>query len=231
MRFADDASGGFEHRDDAERFGAELRKRFPQFPRALHPEKTRLIECGRCAAERRQRRGHGRPETFDFLGFTPRCSKTRTGKVTVRRKTLAKRRRQKLQDITAALRERMHWPIPPQGAWLRRVLLGHYRYYAVPRNGSRLTVLREVIRRSWGRTLRRRSQRHRRTWQRMYALVERWLPSPHILPPYPAQRLRVTTRGRSPVRECRTPGSVRGVLGNRHPYRDQLSKKDVRKKR
>ena len=167
VRFADDAIVGFEHRDDAERFWAELRKRFQQCHLELHPEKTRLIEFGRFAAERRQRRGQGRPETFDFLGFTHMCSKTRTGKFTVRRKTSAKRLRKKLQDIKAALRERMHWPIPQQGAWLRSGLLGHYRYYAVPRNGSLLKVFREGIRRYWGRTLRRRSQRHRMTWQRM----------------------------------------------------------------
>jgi group II intron reverse transcriptase/maturase len=200
VRFADDAIVGFEHRDDAVRFWAELRERFRQFHLELHPEKTRLLEFGRFAVDRRQRRGHGRPETFDFLGFTHICSKTRTGKFTVRRKTIAKRLRQKLQEIGQLLRERMHWPIPHQGAWLRSVLLGHYRYYAVPRNGRLLKVFREVIMRYWCRMLRRRSQRYRRTWQRLYALVERWLPSPHILPPYPAQRLRVTTRGRSPVR-------------------------------
>jgi len=200
VRFAEDASVGFEHRDDAERFWAELRERFQQFHLELHPEKTRLIEFGRFAAERRQRRGQGRPETVDFLGLTHMCSETRTGKFTVRRKTIAKRLRKKLQEVKAALRERMHWPIPQQGAWLRSVLLGHYRYYAVPRNGSLLSVFRETIMRCWCQTLRRRSRRHRMTWQRMYALAEQWLPKPHILHPYPAQRLRVTTRGRSPVR-------------------------------
>jgi RNA-directed DNA polymerase len=212
---------GFEHRDDAERFWAERRERFQQFHRELHPEKTRLSECGRFAAERRQRRGHGRPETFDLLGLTHRCSKTRTGKFTARRKTIAKRLRKKLQEVTAALREHMHWPIPQQGAWLRRVLLGHYRSYAVPRHGSLLSVFRETIMRYWCQTLRRRSQRHRMTWQRRYALAEQWLPKLQIRHPYPAQCLRVTTRGRSPVRECRTAGSVRGVPGNRHPYRDR----------
>ena len=200
VRFADDVIVGFEHRDDAVRFWAELRERFQQFHLELHPEKTRLIEFGRFAAERRQRRGQGRPETFDFLGLTHMCSKTRTGKFTVRRKTIAKRLRKKLQGVKAALRERMHWPIPQQGAWLRSVLLGHYRYYAVPRNGRLLSMFRETIMRYWCQTLRRRSQRHRMTWQRMYTLAERWLPQPHILHPYPAQRLRVTTQGRSPVR-------------------------------
>ena len=199
-RCADDASVGVEHRDDAERFWAERRNRVQPCHLARPPEKTRRIECGRCAAERRQRRGQGSPETFDLLGVTPRCSKTRTGKCTVRRQTIAKRLRQTLQDSKAALRERMHWPIPHQGAWRRRVLLGHSRDYAVPRHGRRLKVFREGIRRYGGRTRRRRSQRHRLTWQRLYALVERWLPSPPMLHPYPAPRLRVTTRGRSPVR-------------------------------
>ena len=118
----------------------------------------------------------------------------------MRRKTLAKRLRRKRQDVQTILRQRLHWPIPPPGAWLRSVLRGHDRYYGVPRNGSLLTVFRETIRRSWCRTLRRRSQRYRLTWQRMDALAERWLPTPRICHPYPAQRLRVMTQGRSPVR-------------------------------
>jgi RNA-directed DNA polymerase len=198
--FTLDVIVGFEHRDDAERFWRELQERFGKFNLVLHPEKTRLIEFGRFAVERRKRRAQGKPETFDFLGFTHTCSKTRNGKFTVRRKTIAQRLRRKLQAVKETLRRRMHWPIPQQGAWLKSVLLGHYRSYAVPRNGSLLTVFRDAIRRSWGQTLRRRSQRHRMTWPRMYALAEHWLPKPHILHPYPAQRLCVTTRGRSPVR-------------------------------
>jgi RNA-directed DNA polymerase len=128
VRVADDAIVGFEHRDDAVRFWAERRERFRQVHLERHPEKTRLLEFGRFAADRRQRRGHGRPETFDFLGLTPMCSKTRPGKFTVRRKTIAKRLRQKLQEIRQLLRERMHWPSPQQGAWVRSVLRGHYRY-------------------------------------------------------------------------------------------------------
>ena len=113
---------------------------------------------------------------------------------------MAQRRRKQLQAVKDTLRRRMHWPLPQQGAWLKSVLLGHYRYYAVPRNGSLLTVFRDTIMRYWCQPLRRRSQRHRTTWQRMYVLAEQWLPKPHILHPYPAQRLCVTTRGRSPVR-------------------------------
>lgn len=200
VRYGDDFIVGFEHRDDAERFWAELRERFRKFNLELHPEKTRLIEFGRFAAERRQRRGQGKPETFDFLGFTHICSKTRTGKFTVRRKTIAKRLRKKLQEVKQTLHERMHWPIRQLGAWLKSVLTGHYRYYGVPRNLGMLRVFRDRILRAWCHTLRRRSQRHRTSWQRMYRLETRWLPAPHILHPYPAQRLRVMTRGRSPVR-------------------------------
>src|SRR5262249_17825539 len=174
----------------------------------------------RWASERRQRRGQGKPETFDFLGLTHMCSTTKRGKCTVRRCTIATRLRKKLQEVKQTLRERMHWPIEKLGAWLTRVVVGHYRYYGVPRTMGRLWVFRECILRYWCRTLRRRSQRHRMTWQRMYQLATQWRPEPHIMHPYPAQRLRVTTQGKSPVRECRTPGSVRGVPGHWHPYRD-----------
>jgi group II intron reverse transcriptase/maturase len=200
VRYADDFIVGFEPRDDAERFWRELQERFGKFNLELHPDKTRLIEFGRFAAERRKRRSQGKPATCDFLGFTHICSKTRNGKFPVRRKTIAQRLRKKLQAVKDTLRRRMHWPIPQQGAWLHSVLLGHYRYYAVPRNGSLLRVFRDTIMRYWCQTLRRRSQRHRMTWQRMYALAEHGLPKPHILHPYPAQRLRVMTQGRSPVR-------------------------------
>ena len=143
-------------------------------------------------------------------GLTPRCGTTKRGKCTVRRRTIATRPRKKLQEVKQTLRVRRHWPIEKLGAWLKSVVVGHYRYSGVPRNRGRLWVFRERILRSWCHTLRRRSQRHRRTWQRLYRLATQWLPEPHIMHPYPAQRLRVTTRGRSPVRECRTPGSVRG---------------------
>jgi RNA-directed DNA polymerase len=219
VRYCDDFIVGFEHRDDAERFWRELRERMGQFNLELHPEKTRLIEFGRFAADRRRRRAQGKPATFDCLGCTHIGRTTRQGKFTVRRQTMVPRLRKQRQAVKNR-RRRMHWPLPQQGAWLPSVLLGHYRYDGVPRHGRRLQVFRETIMRYWCQTLRRRSQRHRMTWPRMYALAERWLPTPHILHPYPAQRLRVTTRGKSPVRSCRTPGSVRGVLGNQHPYRD-----------
>ena len=173
VRDADDCIVGFAHRDDAERFWAALRERLQQFHLELHPGKTRLLEFGRFAAERRQRRGQGKPETFDFLGFTHTCSQTKQGKFTVRRKTIAKRLRKKLQEIKDTLRRRMHWPIAQQGAWLRSVLLGHYRSYAVPRNGSRLRMFRETIMRYWCRTLRRRFHRGLRTPGRRRTVLER----------------------------------------------------------
>jgi len=200
VRYCDDFIVGFQHKDAAEQFVSDLRERFHGFHLALHPDKTRLIEFGRWASERRQRRGQGKPETFDFLGFTHMCGTTKRGKLTVRRCTIAKRLRKKLQEVKQTLRERMHWPIEKLGAWLKSVVIGHYRYYGVPRNMGRLWVFRERILRYWCRTLRRRSQRHRMTWQRMYQLATQWLPEPHIMHPYPAQRLCVTTQGRSPVR-------------------------------
>ena len=136
---------GFEHRDAAERFWRELRDRMGQFNLELHPEKTRLSEFGRFAAERRQRRAQGKPAPFALLGFTHICSKTRNGKCTVRRKTIAQRLRKKLQAVKDTRRRRLHWPIPQQGAWLQSVLLGHSRYDAVPRNGSLLTVFRDTL--------------------------------------------------------------------------------------
>ncbi len=125
VRYGDDFVAGFEHRGDAARFWTELRARFQQVNLELPPEKTRLIEFGRFAADRRRRRGQGKPETFDFLGLTHICSQTRKGKFTVRRKTIAKRLRTKLQEVKSALRRRMHEPIPQQGAWLGSVLRGH----------------------------------------------------------------------------------------------------------
>lgn len=200
VRYADDCMVGFAHRDDAERFWSALRARRRTFKLELHPEKTRLSEFGRFAADRRRRRAQGKPATFNVLGLTPICRTTRQGTLTVRRKTMAQRLRKQLHAGKETRRRRLHWPIPPQGAWLQSVLLGHYRYYGVPRHGSLLTVFRDTILRYGCQMLRRRSQRHRMIWPRMDALAEQWLPKPHIWHPYPAPRLRVTTRGKSPVR-------------------------------
>lgn len=161
VRFADDFVLGFQYRDDAERLQAKLSERLARFGLELHPEKTRLIEFGRFAAEKRGRRGRGKPETFDFLGFTHCCGKTRTGWFTVLRKPMRTRWQAKLKEINIELRRRMHHPVPEQGAYLRSVVMGHMRYYGVPMNGPALRAFRHEIGGLWCRTLRLRSQKHR----------------------------------------------------------------------
>ena len=199
-RFSDDFTAGFQYREDAERFLEDLRERFRKFHLELHPEKTCLIEFGRYAAENRKRAGEGKPESFDFLGFTHSCDKTRDGKFIVLRQTMRKRMCAKLRELKDELRRRMHHPVPEVGQWLRSVLRGHFQYYAVPRNQRKLAAFKYQVYRLWFRMLRQRSQRHRMTGERMNRLAARWFPPVRILHPYPEQRLRVMTRGRSPVR-------------------------------
>jgi RNA-directed DNA polymerase len=200
VRFADDAVVGFEHRDDAERFWAELRDRLASFGLELAAEKTRLIEFGRFAASNRKQRGLGKPETFRFLGFTHVCAKTRKGRFKLRRITDRKRVRAKLRALKGEMRRRMHLPIPEQGRWLASVLRGHYNYYAVPDNAEALQAFRYHLSWHWYNALRRRSQKTRLTWERMYRLRDRWLPTPRILHPWPDDRFAANTQGRSPVR-------------------------------
>ena len=200
VRYADDWVAGFQYRDDAERFQRAVAERLGQFGLKLHPEKTRLIEFGRFARENRSRKGQGKPQTFDFLGFTHCCGKTRKGKFMVLRLTSAKRLRAKLQAVKIELRRRMHHPIPEQGQYLRAVVAGHGRYFGVPCNGARLRTLRFQIAGLWRRTLCRRSQSRDLPWRRMYRLMAHWLPVPHICHPYPNQRLIVTTQGTSRMR-------------------------------
>ncbi len=193
VRYADDFIVGFEHRRDAERFLAELRERFTQFGLELHPDKTRLIEFGRFANRDRNRRGEGKPETFNFLGFTHSCAKTRRGRFTVLRQTMRRRLRAKLKEVKAVLRERMHLPIPEQGAYLRAVVSGHTRYYGVPLNSRAVNVFRWEVGRAWWRVLNRRSQGRHVAWPQMRRYITRWIPSPRICHPYPSERLGVAT--------------------------------------
>jgi len=199
-RYADDFLAGFEHRDDAERFLADLRERFAGFGLELHPEKTRLIEFGRFAAERRAARGLRKPETFEFLGLTHMCAKTQSGRFKLKRVTSKKKMRAKLKDIKSEMRKRMHLPIPEQGRWLARVLEGHYNYYAVPDNSEALRGFREQVIQHWRTSLSRRSQKGQITWKRTARLADRWLPRPRILHPWPGARFDAKTQGRSPVR-------------------------------
>jgi RNA-directed DNA polymerase len=194
VRFADDIVLGFQHRTDAERCWQELTERFRKFRLELHPEKTRLLEFGPFAAENRARRGQGKPETFDFLGFTHICGKKRSnGRFTVLRQTIRKRLQAKLSEVTAELRRRMHDPVPQMGKWLRSVVEGHIRYYGVPMNTPALHLFRFHVGWLWHRTLSRRSQNGRVLWDRMRRLINRWLPPVRICHPYPLRRLGVIT--------------------------------------
>src|SRR4029453_3667372 len=168
VRYADDTIVGFQHRQDAERFQIDLKERLAKFALSLHPEKTRLIEFGRYAAERRAERGLGKPETFDFLGLTHYCSTEKEGtSFQTGRKTQRKRMRAKLREIKETLRRRRQLPIDEQGQYLGAVIRGHFAYFAVPTNGRLLSVFRYNISIMWFQSLRRRSQRHRLTWKRM----------------------------------------------------------------
>jgi len=200
VRYADDIVVGFQHRSDAERFLTELRERFAKFNLELHREKTRLIEFGRFAAERRRRRGEGKPETFDFLGFTHACSRTRKGTFAVLRFPMKRRMRAKLKELKQALWRRMHCPVTETGWWLQSVVRGWLRYYAVPRTYRWLSSFRQHVMWLWWWTLRRRGDKRKLSWARLYRLAARWLPVPRILHPYPDERLAVRTQGRSPVR-------------------------------
>jgi RNA-directed DNA polymerase len=200
VRFADDYVAGFEHREDAERFRADLRERFAQFGLELAEGKTRLIEFGRFAARNRARLGLRKPETFEFLGFTHICATTRTGRFKLKRITNKKRMAAKLRAVKTELMRRRTLPIPEQGRWLASVLRGHYNYNAVPDNGPALRGFRERVIRHWLRALRRRSQRQRITSERIHRLASRWLPQPRILHPWPDARFAARTHGRSPVR-------------------------------
>jgi RNA-directed DNA polymerase len=191
VRYADDFIVGFEHEHDARRFLDALRERLEEFALSLHPEKTRLIEFGRFAAENRKRRGLGKPETFNFLGFTFICGKSRRGKFQIKRKSRRDRTRVKLQAIKQELRQRMHQPISEQGKWLKRVVTGYFNYFAVPTNERALSAFRVHVIDLWRRSLRRRSQKDGTSWDRMGRLANDWLPKPLPLHPWPSARFAV----------------------------------------
>ena len=198
--FADDFVVGFQHREEAERFLSELRERLAEFGLELHADKTRLIEFGRYAAKNRQGRGDGKPETFNFLGFTHICGQTSKGGFTVLRHTMRKRWQAKLQEVKLELRRRMHLPVPEVGGYLRSVVLGHVRYYGVPMNYESISAFHWRVGRLWWRVLRRRSQNNRLTWERMGRYIRQWLPPVHICHPSPLERLAAMTQGGSRMR-------------------------------
>ncbi len=192
VRYADDFIVGFEHESDARRFRDEMRERLQKFALSLHPEKTRLIEFGRFAAQNRRARGLGKPETFNFLGFTFICGKSHKGKFLIKRKTRRDRMRAKLRTIKEEMRRRMHQSIPQQGKWLRQVVTGYFNYHAVPTNFRALVAFRDEVIRAWRQRLGRRSQNGALTWARMLELAADWLPKPYICHPWPNQRFAVT---------------------------------------
>jgi group II intron reverse transcriptase/maturase len=194
VRFADDIVVGFQGRTDAKQFWAELTERMRKFGLELHPEKTRLLAFGPFAVQTRKQWGEGKPETFNFLGFTHICGKKRSnGRFTVLRQTIRKRLQAKLNEVKAELRRRMHQPIPEIGQWLRSVVDGHNRYYGVPMNEPALHLFRIQVGRLWHRTLSRRSQTGRIPWDRMHRIVARWLPPVRIYHSYPLRRMGVVT--------------------------------------
>ena len=200
VRWADDFVVGFEHREEAERFLAELRERFATFGLELHPDKTRLIAFGKQADRNWRNRGGPKPGTFNFLGFTHSCGKTRKGWFTVLRHTMRTRLVAKLKALKEELRRRMHQPIAEIGAYLRSVVGGHVRYFGVPNNGRAIGVFRRGVVWLWGRTLRRRGQRRLIQWERIWRLASRWLPPARICHPYPLVRLGAITQGKSRMR-------------------------------
>jgi group II intron reverse transcriptase/maturase len=208
VRYADDFIVGFQYERDARRFLDEMRARLQEFALSLHPEKTRLIEFGRFASKNRKERGLGKPETFNFLGFTFICGKSRQGKFQLKRKTRRDRMRAKLRMIKEEMWRRMHQPIPKQGQWLHYVVRGYFNYHAVPTNFRALKVFRDEITKRWRRALHRRSQRVDLNWARMNKLIDDWLPKPRILHPWPEKRFAVTHprwepyAGKLHVRNC-----------------------------
>jgi RNA-directed DNA polymerase len=179
---------GFQSQTEADRFLEDFRERLGKFGLELHPDKTRRIEFGPFAQLYRKRRGEGKPETFDFLGFTHISGKNRRGQFTVKRKTISKRLRGKLRELKQQLRQRRHDPMAQTGKWLRSVVQGYFNYHAVPRNLDSLTGFRDRVTRLWRQTLRRRGQKRPPNWTRLHQWAERWIPHPRVLHPYPEQR-------------------------------------------
>jgi group II intron reverse transcriptase/maturase len=191
VRYADDIVLGFEHEADAKRFWEAMRQRMGEFSLMLHPDKTRLIAFGRFAAANRAGEGLGKPQTFDFLGFTFLCARSRRGKFLVKRTSRRDRTKAKLKEIKEALRQRMHQSIPEQGKWLKQVVSGFFAYHAVPTNSRAIVAFRRYVLDLWRRALRRRGQRDKTAWKRIEEIAADYLPQPRILHPWPRQRFAV----------------------------------------
>jgi RNA-directed DNA polymerase len=191
VRYADDIVVGFQHKADAERFWTEMAQRLATFALSLHPDKTRLIEFGRSTASDRARRGLGKPETFNFLGFTHICGRSRAGRFQLRRRTRRDRMRAKLREIRDALWQHRHAPLNQQGSWLRQIVRGYFAYHAVPTNSVAMSEFRGIVLWHWLRALRRRGQRDKTTWAFINRLADRWIPKSRVLHPWPSKRFAV----------------------------------------
>lgn len=191
VRYADDIVVGFSHEAEAKRFVTELRERLAQFALSLHPEKTRVLEFGRYAVRNRTMLGLGKPETFDFLGFTHIAGVDGRGYFQLQRKTRRDRLRLALRKIKESLMRRRHDPVSEQGRWLGRVVRGYFAYHAVPTNFRSLDAFRHYVLDLWRRSLNRRSHKDRTTWARISRIAADWLPSPRILHPWPNVRFAV----------------------------------------
>jgi RNA-directed DNA polymerase len=201
IRYADDTIVGFQHEHEARAFLDDLKDRMRKFELALHPDKTRLIRFGRHAAKQREKLGEGKPETFDFLGFTHFCTRSRKwGSFVIGRKTIKKRMRAKLLAIKIELRRLMHDPIAKTGTWVKQMLKGHLNYFAVSGNHPSLWWFFNKVKRLWLAALKRRSQTARLSWERFIQFVARFFPPIRTLHPLPCHRFDARTRGRSPVR-------------------------------
>jgi len=189
VRYADDFVIGFQYYEEAVTFLADLHGRLSKHELILHPQKTRLIEFGKYASRNRKRKGKGKPETFDFLGFTHMCSKNRKGDFFLRRKTKRKQLKKKLKEVKDELKERMHDKIKETGKWLATVITGHKNYFAVPGNMDAVKEFYKQCMRQWLRTLRRRSHKAQKlTWEVFRKKVEELIPRPRLVHPFPEQR-------------------------------------------
>lgn len=200
VRYSDDVALGFEHEEEAQRYWTELGERLARFGLSLHTDKTRLLRFGVRAERQRKKRGEGKPETFNFLGFTHICGRSRAGRFSLHRRTESRRQHAKVREVNQELLARRHLPISEQGAWLGSVVRGYAAYYAVPHNSDRVYAFRCAVSRAWYRALRRRSQRSNLSWAKMQTLIRHHLPPIRITHPWPQQRFFATTQGKSPVR-------------------------------
>jgi RNA-directed DNA polymerase len=190
VRFTDDAVMGFQYEWEARSFLTELTRRLETHKLTLHPEKTRLIEFGRFAKSNRRKHGEGKPETFNFLGFTHCCGRTRNGRFKIVRRTIRERQRRKLKEIKFELILRINESLTSIGKWLASVIRGFTNFHAIPGNMKAVRAFYTQIGRLWLWVIRRRSQKgkSRWTWERFYRLQRQWLPRPRVAHPFPCVR-------------------------------------------